>query len=95
MANRLYADSNNPNWPSRTGEPSGGGRGNNPPSKKLGCDRAGAGNGPALAVRQQPLCGRTRGGTVCGPAVPSALLQESCMQVDALPILALVSGSCR
>ena len=24
----------NPNWPSRTGSPSGGGRGNNPPSKK-------------------------------------------------------------
>lgn len=24
----------NPNWPSRTGNPSGGGRGNNPPSKK-------------------------------------------------------------
>ncbi|PWK93355.1 hypothetical protein B0H50_12835 [Hallerella porci] len=23
----------NPNWPSRTGNPSGGGRGNNPPSK--------------------------------------------------------------
>ena len=29
----LNAASNNPNWPSRTGEPSGGGRGNNPPSK--------------------------------------------------------------
>ncbi|VEJ08894.1 Uncharacterised protein [Actinobacillus delphinicola] len=24
----------NPNWPSRTGNPSGGSRGNNPPSKK-------------------------------------------------------------
>ena len=24
---------NNPNWPSRTGNPSGGGRGNNPPKK--------------------------------------------------------------
>jgi hypothetical protein len=24
----------NPNWPSKTGKPSGGGRGNNPPSKK-------------------------------------------------------------
>jgi hypothetical protein len=24
----------NPNWPSRTGNPSGGGRGNNPTSKK-------------------------------------------------------------
>ena len=24
----------NPNWPSRTGSPSGGGRGNNPPSTK-------------------------------------------------------------
>lgn len=24
----------NPNWPSRTGNPSGGERGNNPPSKK-------------------------------------------------------------
>lgn len=24
----------NPNWPSRTGNPSGGGRGNNPPSKR-------------------------------------------------------------
>lgn len=23
----------NPNWPSRTGNPSGGGRGNNPPKK--------------------------------------------------------------
>jgi hypothetical protein len=23
----------NPNWPSKTGQPSGGGRGNNPPSK--------------------------------------------------------------
>lgn len=30
--------SDNPNWPSKTGNPSGGGRGNNPPSgggKKL------------------------------------------------------------
>jgi hypothetical protein len=34
MKIRIYADSNNPNWPSRTGEPSGGGRGNNPPAKK-------------------------------------------------------------
>ena len=25
---------NNPNWPSKTGNPSGPGRGNNPPSKK-------------------------------------------------------------
>lgn len=25
----------NPNWPSKTGSPSGGGRGNNPPAKKL------------------------------------------------------------
>lgn len=24
--------SDNPNWPSKTGNPSGGGRGNNPPS---------------------------------------------------------------
>ena len=24
----------NPNWPSRTGKPSGGGRGNNPPKNK-------------------------------------------------------------
>ncbi|MEC5205521.1 hypothetical protein QF022_000477 [Vogesella perlucida] len=28
------ADNSNPNWPSRTGEPSGGGRGNNPPGGK-------------------------------------------------------------
>ncbi len=34
MSKRIYADPNNPNWPSRTGEPSGGGRGNNPPAKK-------------------------------------------------------------
>ena len=27
MANRTYSDSDNPNWPSRTGEPSGKGRG--------------------------------------------------------------------
>lgn len=27
----IFVDQNNPNWPSRTGEPSGGGRGNNPP----------------------------------------------------------------
>jgi len=26
--------SNNPNWPSKTGETSGGGRGNNPPKSK-------------------------------------------------------------
>ena len=26
-------DQNNPQWPSRTGNPSGGGRGNNPPKK--------------------------------------------------------------
>lgn len=25
---------NNPNWPSKTGNPSGGGRGNNPPKGK-------------------------------------------------------------
>lgn len=31
-ANRIMAG-NNPNWPSRTGNPSGGGRGNNPPRK--------------------------------------------------------------
>lgn len=29
----LNVDTNNPNWPSRTGNPSGGGRGNNPPAK--------------------------------------------------------------
>lgn len=29
----FYTMSNNPNWPSRTGNPSGGGRGNNPPKK--------------------------------------------------------------
>lgn len=34
MAYRTYADPSNPLWPSRTGNPSGGGRGNNPPAKK-------------------------------------------------------------
>ncbi len=29
----LYADPNNPNYPSKTGEPSGGGRGNTPKGK--------------------------------------------------------------
>ncbi|CAG9165232.1 hypothetical protein LMG23992_00376 [Cupriavidus laharis] len=29
----LNVDTNNPNWPSKTGNPSGGGRGNNTPSK--------------------------------------------------------------
>ncbi len=29
-----YADPQNPLWPSRTGNPSGGGRGNNPPKGK-------------------------------------------------------------
>ncbi|OWR06165.1 hypothetical protein CDO81_07030 [Roseateles puraquae] len=31
---RPCADTPNPNWPSKTGNPSGGGRGNNPPGKK-------------------------------------------------------------
>lgn len=30
----IYADPHNPNWPSKTGNPSGGGRGNNPPKGK-------------------------------------------------------------
>lgn len=34
MTIHTYADTENPNWPSRTGNPSGGGRGNNPPTKK-------------------------------------------------------------
>jgi hypothetical protein len=29
--NNLYANNTPPNGPSKTGEPSGGGRGNNPP----------------------------------------------------------------
>jgi hypothetical protein len=30
----MSKQNNGGNWPSRTGNPSGGGRGNNPPSKK-------------------------------------------------------------
>jgi len=30
----LTQGTSNPNWPSRTGNPSGGGRGNNPPRGK-------------------------------------------------------------
>lgn len=40
--------SNNPNWPSRTGNPSGGGRGNNPnwPSRTGNPSGGGRGNNP-------------------------------------------------
>lgn len=34
--NMMSQDNSNPNWPSRTGNPSGGGRGNNPPAGKGG-----------------------------------------------------------
>jgi hypothetical protein len=34
MATNNNTGNNNPNWPSKTGNPSGGGRGNNPPTQK-------------------------------------------------------------